>query len=340
MTLSRKTVSLVVAGLLIFFMASGSSLMAEDLPGKGKTVTPARATWTTGYFLESLYSRALEDLGYTVEKPKDLSTPIFYKSLTMGDVDYWPNGWFPLHNSQLPANFEEKCEIAGTVVESGAIQGYLVSKEHVEKYDIKSLDDFKREDVKKAFDANGDGKADLVACPPGWGCERRIAEDLDAFELRDHINPIKAGYSASMADALARYNEGQPIFFYTWTPNWTIYKLKPGNDVMWINVPHELEGEDTVAEGVTGAVTDPITMGFVPNDIAVAANKQFLEENPAIERLFALMSVPLPDIAAQNNKMFGGEDSQRDIERHATEWIEQNQKKYDMWIEAAKDAAK
>ena len=340
MALNRKGISLIVAGFMMVFMISGSSLFAENLPGKGKTVTPARATWTTGYFLEALYSRALEDLGYEVEKPKDLSTPIFYKSLTMGDVDFWANGWFPLHNSQLPANFEDTCEIAGTVVKAGAIQGYLVSKEHVEEFDITSLDDFKRPEVKKAFDANGDGKADLVACPPGWGCEKRIAEDFEAYDLADHINPIKAGYSASMADALARYNEGQPIFFYTWTPNWTIYKLKPGEDVMWINVPFEREGEETVAEGVTGAVTDPITMGFVPNDIAVAANNEFLEDNPAVERLFALMSVPLADIAKQNNKMFGGEDNQRDIERHATEWIELNQQKYDMWLEAAKDAAK
>ena len=65
--------------------------------------------------------------------------------------------------------------ICGTVVKGGALQGYLVSKRDVEKFGIKSLDDFKRDDVKKAFDANGDGKADLVACPPGWGCEKVIA---------------------------------------------------------------------------------------------------------------------------------------------------------------------
>ena len=316
------------------------------LPGKGKTLTPGCATWTTGFFLEGLYSRACEELGYTVKEPKKLAAPIFYRSLAARDLDYWANGWFPLHQEFLPTNWKDKITMAGTVVQAGAVQGYLVSKAHVKKYDIKSLDDFKRDEVKKAFDANGDGKADLVACPPGWGCEKTIAFHMDNYDLWDHINLIKAGYSASMADAIARYNDGKPIFFYTWTPNWTVYKLKPGEDVLWINVPEIIpkEGqkgleEDMVAKGLTGTVTDPCKMGFVANDIRVVANNDFLENNPAVETMFSLMSVPFSDIAAQNNKMFEGEDTQKDIERHVTEWIEKNQAKWDAWLSAAKAVA-
>jgi len=318
-----------------------------ELPGKGKTISPGAATWTTGFFLEALYSRACEELGYEVEDPDKLAAPVFYRSLAMRDLDYWANGWFPLHQEFLPNNWEEKISMTGTVVRAGAVQGYLVSKEHVEKYDIKSLEDFKREEVKEAFDANGDGKADLVACPPGWGCEKTIAFHMDTYELWDHVNLIKAGYSASMADAISRYNEGDPVFFYTWTPNWTVYKLKPGKDVMWINVPEIVpkEGqkgmeEDMVAKGLTGTVTDPCKMGFVANDIRVVANQEFIEENPAVETMFSLMSVPFNDIAAQNNKMFEGEDSEEDIERHVDEWIERNQEKWDAWLNAAIASAK
>ena len=319
----------------------------KDLPGKGKTIQPGTATWTTGFFLEALYSRACEELGYEVEEAKKLAAPIFYRSLGEGDLDFWANGWFPLHDEFLPTNWEDKLVMAGTVVKAGAVQGYLVSKEHVKKYDIKSLDDFRREEVKEAFDANGDGKADMVACPPGWGCEKTIAFHMDAYNLWDHINLIKAGYSAGMADAIARYNEGQPILFYTWTPNWTVYKLKPDKDVMWINVPKIVPKdaqkgleEDMVAKGLTGTVTDPCKMGFVANDIRVCANKKFLNDNPAVKTLFSLMSVPFSDIAAQNNKMFEGEDKQADIERHVDEWIEKNQNKWNAWLTAAKAAAK
>ncbi|MBS3758832.1 MAG: glycine betaine/L-proline ABC transporter substrate-binding protein ProX [Desulfobacterales bacterium] len=317
-----------------------------ELPGKGKTITPGCATWTTGFFLEALYSRACETLGYEVDDPKKLGAPIFYRSLAAGDLDFWANGWFPLHDEFLPTNWEERIVMAGTVVRAGAVQGYLVSKKAVEKYDIKSLDDFRREEVKEAFDANGDGKADLVACPPGWGCEKTIKFHMNTYDLWDHINLIKAGYSAGMADALARYNEGEPVFFYTWTPNWTVYKLKPGEDVMWINVPKIVPKkgqkglEDAmIAKGLTGTVTDPCKMGYVANDIRVVANKNFLQKNPAIETMFSLMSVPFSEIAEQNNKMFEGEDSKKDIERHVDEWIEENQDKWNAWLSAAKAAA-
>jgi glycine betaine/proline transport system substrate-binding protein len=78
----------------------------------------------------------------------------------------------------------------------------------------------------------------------------------------------------------------------------------------------------------------------VANDIRVVANKKFLEENPAVKTMFSLMSVPFPDIASQNNKMFEGEDKQEDVERHVDEWIKNNQDKWNAWLAAAKAAAK
>jgi glycine betaine/proline transport system substrate-binding protein len=344
MKIQSKTAKVLTILLAVTLL--GGAAWAADMPGKGKTIEPARATWTTGFFLEALYSRALEELGYKVEDPKEFSNPIFYQSVTQGDVDFWANGWFPIHNAQLPKNFDQYAEKAGVIVDGGAVQGYLVSKEAVEKFDIKSLDDFKRDEVKKAFDANGDGKADLVACPPGWGCEKVITHHMEVYDMDDHVNAIKAGYSASMADAVARAQNDEHVFFYTWTPNWTVNKFKPGKDVMWINVPETIpspaqEGleDGMVASGITGAVTDPIKMGFVANDIVVVANKEFLKDNPAAAKLFKLMSVPLPDIAAQNQKMFEGEDKQKDIERHVDDWIKENQEKWDGWIKEAAAAA-
>lgn len=341
-----KTRIIAICATVAMVLGLATAAMAADLPGEGKTIRPGRATWTTGFFQEAIYSRALEELGYTVDKAKDLSNPIFYQAVTQGDVDYWANGWFPLHYAQLPDDFDEKAESIGYVAKAGGLSGYLVSKDAVDKYGIKTLDDFKRDEVKKAFDANGDGKADLVACPPGWGCEKVISHHMKAYGLEDSINAIKASYSASMADAVARYESGEPVFFYTWAPNWTIFKLKPGKDVVWMNVP-SIDPSDAqkgfedelTATGIEGAVSDPINMGFVANDIRVVANKEFLAENPAAKKLFEIMSIPLNDIAEQNTKMFDGEDSQKDIERHVDEWISKNKKQWDAWIAEAMKAA-
>lgn len=343
--LSKTLLWLLAATLVIGLMVTGMATAANELPGKGKTVQPARATWSTGYFLEAIYSRALKDLGYQVKKPKQVSNPIFFKSVYQGDVDFWANGWFPLHYAQLGMPYDEykkKASICGTVAKGGALQGYLVSKSAVDKFNIKSLDDFKRDEVKKAFDGNGDGKADLVACPPGWGCEKVITHHFDVYDLSDHINPIKAGYSAAMADAVARNKSGEPVFFYTWTPNWTVNLFKPGKDVMWINVPETNPSEAQKGyekamehENVPGAVTDPVKMGFPGNDINVVANNKFLADNPAVAELFKIMSIPFEDIAAQNAKMFEGENTDKDVTRHVDEWIETHKSLWEGWLKEA-----
>jgi len=334
--------------LVLLMLSLAVPVLANyDKPGKGIKVQPARATWNTGYFQEALVRSGLKELGYNVKAPKELSNPLFYQSVLLGDLDYWTNGWFPNHVSQMPKGHEGKIEAIGYVVKAGGLQGYLVSKKEVEKFNIKSLDDFKRPEVKKAFDSNNDGKADLVACPPGWGCEKNITHHFNVYDLDDHINPIKAGYSASMADLLARYKAGEPVFFYTWAPNWTIFKLKPGKDVMWINVPEinpdvgqKSAVERMTVSGIEGSVSDPLKAGFVVSDIQIVANSKFLSKNPAAKKFFEVFTLPLADINAQNTKMQDGEKSSKDIDRHVQEWITANQATWDGWLDTARKAAK
>ena len=340
-----RTLMAGAAGALAAVALIGAADAAKDLPGDGKTVRMARATWDTGWFQAALYEKALEELGYDVDRIVTLKNPAFYQAVGQGDVDLWVNGWFPLHNS-YKKEFEKGATEVGYVAKGGALQGYLVDRKSAEKFKIKSVEDFKRDEVKKAFDANGDGKADLVACPPGWGCEKVIAHHMEAYKLQDHVNPIKASYAASMADALGRYKEGKPIFFYTWTPNWTVGLLEPGKDVVWIEVDHadlpadqkQLEDKTTV-KGLDGCVADPCDLGWPANDIRPVANKEFLEKNPAAKKLLEVMQVPLTDIFAQNAKMNAGEDKKSDIERHVDDWIEANRDAFDGWIKQAKQAA-
>jgi len=346
MNFFRQSKAIISGTIVAVMMAAPMGAQAEHhLPGEGVTVDMARATWDTGWFPAEVYKQLLQELGYDVSKITTLDNPPFYQSVGQGDMDVWVNGWFPLHNTYEDA-FQPGAEKIGYVAKGGALQGYLVDKKTAEELDIKTLEDIKRDDVKQALDANGDGKADLVACPPGWGCEKVIEHHLDAYNLRDHVNPIKAGYSASMADALGRYKNGESIFFYTWTPNWTVGVLEPGTDVVWLtveeaNLPEDqknLEDETTIS-GVTGCVSDPCNMGWPANDIRPVANKEFLQNNPAAAKLLEQARIPIGDIFAQNARMNGGEDSSEDLQRHAEEWIADNRGMVDKWLNKARDAA-
>ncbi|MEX2541204.1 MAG: glycine betaine/L-proline ABC transporter substrate-binding protein ProX [Trueperaceae bacterium] len=337
---------LILAASVLLAALSGVAV-AQDraMPGDGATVEPGIDVSLSAFPIEAIFRILLEELGYDVGDPATLSNPIFYQGVAQGDIDYWANGWFPLHFAHLPDDFEEQASIVGTIVESGGIQGYLVSKAAAEEYDITSLDDFKRPEVKAAFDDNGDGKADLTACPTGTGCEIVIEYHLDVYDLRDHVNPIKANYTAAFADAVARYRSGEPVFFYTWTPNFTILELVPGEDVVWINVPEIIPTEDQegledamVVEGLEGAVTDPIQLGFVVNDISAVANNRFLEQNPAARRLFELIEVPLEDISDMSARISEGEDAPGQIESMAADWIAEHQEQVDDWLDEARSA--
>jgi glycine betaine/proline transport system substrate-binding protein len=318
---------------------------AQDNPGEGTTIRMAQPTWDTAWFETEVYKQVFEELGYTVDGPTSLDNPLFYQAVAQGDVDLWVSGWFPLHNTYLPT-IEGSAEVIGAVAEGGALEGYLVSAAAAEEFGITSLEDFKRDEVKEAFDRDGDGRADMVACPPGWGCELNIEHHLDAYELRDHVNPIKASYSASMADAIAAHEAGEPILFYTWTPNWTVDALVPGEDVVWIEVPEvDLPGDlmeladAATLEGVTGCVNDPCMLGFPANDIQPVASTAFLEANPAVRAILENASIPVADIFAQNALMNEGEGSAEDVARHASEWIENNRETVDGWLEAARNAS-
>ena len=126
MKLLKLTLPVILAILIV-----SSALAMNAKPGEGVTLRPARATWSTGFFQEALARRGLEELGYDVKKTKNLQNPIAYKSIYLGDIDYWCNGNFPLHNEQLPKNFEKKAVILDPIIKAGGMQGYLVSKKEI-----------------------------------------------------------------------------------------------------------------------------------------------------------------------------------------------------------------
>jgi glycine betaine/proline transport system substrate-binding protein len=288
-------------------------------------VKMAKANWDTGYFQAEVYKQALEKMGYKVSEPKAMKPSVFYVAAAAGDLDLWVNGWFGTHDTYI-SETKGKVKPVGSVMAKGGLQGYLIDKRTADKLNIKSVMDIKKH--AKQFDSNGDGKADMVACPPGWGCEKQITKHFAELGLGDFINPVQADYSASMADAIAKFKNGKSVLFYTWTPNWTVGALELGKDIVWIEVPYS----ETKAVKVSNATKSKINMGFGADDIRPAANVDFLKANPKVEKMLKKASIPLADVAAQNMKMNQGEKSEKAIKKHASAWIKANQSTFDSWI--------
>ncbi|WP_323007057.1 glycine betaine/L-proline ABC transporter substrate-binding protein ProX [Pseudorhodobacter sp.] len=323
---------MITTALVLSFGAT--PLLANEKPGEGVTVRPVIQPALEEMFQARILFRALQDLGYTIADPQEVLAQTAHIAVGAGDVDFFTNSWNTLHDPfYQEAGGDAVMTKVGTLVE-GALQGYLVDKA---SYDsgITDLSMLKDPAIAKRFDADGDGKADLAGCVPGWGCERVIEHELTEYGLRDTVNHNQGEYNAIIADSIARFQNGEPIFYYTWTPYWVSGELVPGRDVEWLTVPYT-----SLPDGATGETTyKGKNLGFAVDNLRVVARNDFLEANPAAKALFELAKVDIIDISAENKQIAEGEDSSAAIDGHVDAWITAHQAEYDGWLEAARAAA-
>lgn len=291
-----------------------------------------------GLFQQEVVNIALEKLGYELEV-KQLEPPTLHLALGNGDLDFFCAHWEKLYQELFEkSGGDEKLERVGVIV-NNTLQGYQIDKKTADQYKITNLEQLKDPKIAGLFDSDGDGKADMTGCNPGWGCESVIEHHLDAYGLRETVEHNQGSYNVLIADTISRYRQGKPVFYYTWTPFWLGSVLKPNKDVIWLEVPFtdlpkgqkELTQKDTSIEGKN--------LGFAVDKIRTVASKEFLKTSPDAKRLFELVEIPVEDINAQNQLLQEGEDSPKDIRRHAEDWINKNRELFDNWLEEANQLA-
>ncbi|MDP1688108.1 glycine betaine/L-proline ABC transporter substrate-binding protein ProX [Hydrogenophaga sp.] len=312
--------------------------IAQALPGQGVKVQPLQSSIAEETFQTLLVSRALAKLGFDVQPIKEVEYPTAHVAIANGDATFMADHWDPLHadfykNAGGDAKFYRQGAYS-----PGAAQGYLIDKKTADAHKITNVAQLKDPAIAKLFDHNGDGKADLTGCNPGWGCEAVVEHHLDAYKLRDTVTHQQGSYAALIADTITRHKQGQPILFYTWTPYWVSGVLRPGQEVVWLQVPFSsLPGEQA---GLDTKLANGQNYGFVLNTQRIVANKAFAEKNPAAAKLFEVMVLPVADINAQNLRMRDGENKPQDVERHTDAWIKAHQKTFDGWVNLALTAAR
>ncbi|WP_371227356.1 glycine betaine/L-proline ABC transporter substrate-binding protein ProX [Roseovarius sp. 2305UL8-3] len=296
---------------------------AADLPGDGVKVSPIKGSPANAWFQHMVVQQGLEALGYDVEETLEADFPAVHLAVGSGDADYTFNHWKPLHNDFFDKSGGEAVMTRVNAAITGAGQGFYIDKKTAEANGITSIQQLSDPAVAALFDADGDGRANLSGCNPGWGCEIAIEDHLDALNLRDTVQHDQGSYFAIMADTITRYNEGGAILYYTWTPNWISDVLVPGTDVLQIGV--QADGD--------------MEAGFAVNDVYIVANNDFLEDNPAAARFFELVDIPISAVNAAQVKLRDGENTLDDFKRHAADWVADNQAQFDAWVVEAAAAA-
>lgn len=320
-------------GIATLIMATAST-WALAQPGAGVQVQAVHSPIAEEAFQTVIVNKALAELGYQVAPIQEVDYSAGYTAIANGDATFKAVNWYPLHNSMYDnAGGDQVFYRAGHLIE-GAAQGYLIDKRTAEEHGITNLGDLARPEIAALFDNNGDGKADLTGCQAGWGCEGVIEHQLDAFELRDRVNHNQGAYAAIISDTITRYENGESVLYYTWTPYWVSGILVPNVDVVWLEVPFSANPNGTDTELANGR-----NYGFEINSMRIVANKDWAAANPAAAKLFEIMSISVNDVSAQNMLIREGQDSTADIERHANAWISANQSLFDAWVAEAAASA-
>jgi glycine betaine/proline transport system substrate-binding protein len=320
-----KSKALLVAS---FLAMTGVASAAEQLK-------PGWDGITEELFQTYIVSQGLKDLGYDVAEPTQTQVQLAHVAVANGDLTFYAAHWEPLHEAfWKEAGGDAKLVRLGKLA-TNSLQGYLIDKKTADATGIKYLEDLKDPEKAKLFDTNGDGKADLYGCEPGWGCERVIEHHLDSYGLRETVEHQQGGYFTIIPDAIERVKEGKPVLYYTWTPLWVSAVLRPGKEVVWLNVkktelPDGQSGNTTV-EGLGN-------LGFPVNDQMVVANTAFVNANPSAKKFFELVKIPIEDISAENKLVNDGEKSNEQIMKHVKDWIAAHKTDWDKWIAESKAA--
>ena len=321
---------MVAAGFIVALATS------EEAPAADKgVVRPAYEGLLEGVFQTDVVEIGLERLGYKIGTLQQLEIPSMHIAVAQGDADFIAVHWNPLQQTYFDkAGGDAAMTRLGALVD-GARQGYLIDRATSEKYRITNIAQFKDPKIAKIFDTDGSGKASLAGCPPGWGCERVIEHQLDAYGLRPTVKHNQGQFMVMAADVISRYQAHQPVFYYTYTPLWVSEVLQPGRDVVWLEVPFTALPDPSEQAHANTKLPDGRNVGFTVNTIQIVANNDFLAKHPDAKRWFELVAVPVEDVNAENMKIHDGEKSFADIRRHAEEWVKAHESQVDAWVKTA-----
>jgi len=317
---------------------SESSDSSGSLPPEEVTIRSGHSSWVEESFQTQVINLGLETLGYQIDPAKELEYSGIYIAIANGDLDYSVVYYQPGHEPFFKnAGGEEKLMSVGLLIES-AIQGYLIDKKTAEEYRISNIEQFQDPEIAKLFDFDGDGKANLTGCNPGWGCESSIEHHIAAYELQDTVEQDQGSYTALLVDAITRYEQGESILYYAYNPHWIFAILKPDEDVIWLEVPFTSSPEHIIGETEEETTFNGKNLGFSRPTQKVIANREFLASNPVAKRWFELVQIPLQDMNEASLQIKEGANTTEYMRRLAQKWVSENQEQFDRWIAEAKAA--
>ncbi|MGF1749385.1 glycine betaine/L-proline ABC transporter substrate-binding protein ProX [Vibrio cionasavignyae] len=327
-----KVTRIMLLAKLFITLTFSALLPAAPQP----TLQPIQSDISEESFQTMLVIESLKQLGYEIAPTKTMSYDEAYLYVSAHPEAFFAAGWLPLHQDKYrAANASKSLYLGGNYVPRSA-QGYMIDKKTALKYDITHIDQLKDPQIAKLFDHTDDGIADLVGCKEGWGCAEVINHQIERFGIIKTVSHHQGDYDTLMAETIQRYQDGKPILYYTWTPNWVANALIPNEDTVWLEVPFSaLPGS---RQKIDTTLPHGRNFGFEVNTQHIVANKSLVLHNADIHRLFEVMRLATSDISKENWHQNNSNTDGYSAAEYTKKWIEENKPTFSAWIEEAKNA--
>ena len=214
--------------------------------------------------------------GYPTSQIEGQTVPLF-QGLRKGEIDITMEIWLPnqiavwneaVKNGEvIPVGRSLEDNWQSTFI----IPGYLQDANP----GLASVQDLKNDEYKALFEEpDSGGKAVLYGCIATWSCRAVNEGQLDAYELRDHVELRDPGTAGALAAAIeGAYLKESPILFYYWGPT----KLASELDMRPLEQPDPSECPNN--NPVHGCE-------FPAAEIMIAMNTSLVDEAPELISFF------------------------------------------------------
>ncbi|MDP9457136.1 MAG: glycine/betaine ABC transporter substrate-binding protein [Actinomycetota bacterium] len=293
----KLLVGLTLLGSAFVFSACGGSGGggAQGGGGSGEPVNFGTVDWPEAIAKTNVSATIVEALGHETEI-QQLGVPVIFKGLEQGDLDVFVEAWFPTMDTNMKQVEPGSVESVTTNLPEATFS-VAVNREACDA-GVESHEDL--DQYKEEFE----GK--IYGIEPGNDGNKVVMDMIknDTYGLGDW-ELVESSTNGMLSEVDRHIKDGEWVAFTGWEPHWMGQKY----DMCLLEDPEMAWGG--------------------PSHVETLVTADFGEDTPELYQFFEQMKV---DKEIQGNWIDMIDNSGKEPEEVATEWLQDNPKVTDKWL--------
>lgn len=283
----------------------GGSEGSGSSAGSDETINFGTVDWPEAIAKTNVASTVVDALGYETDI-SEVSVPLVFQGLETGDLDVFVEAWFPTMQTNMDEIDQESVTSAATNLPEATFS-VAVNREACDA-GVTSHEDL--DQFADRFEAGG--TPTIYGIEPGNDGNQVVIDMIenDTYGLGDW-EIVESSTNGMLSEVESRVDEGEWVAFTGWEPHWMNNKF----DMCLLEDPEEAWGGTSHVETLL--------------------NAEFAEGNPELDKFFGQMIV---DKEIQANLIDQIDNSGKEPEQVALDWLNENTELTDQWLDGVKAA--